>query len=88
MHYGMHMREAFCDWLEEGCPPLASVEVNYEPQVWSAERLLRRMLNCSDVMPGDLYREVVAVHGLERSRKQTYGSLARVLLDRANAMAA
>jgi hypothetical protein len=88
MHYPGHMREAFCDWLADGCPPLASVEVNYELQTWTAERLLRRMLKCSDVMPGGLYGEAVALYGLERSHKQTYGSLARVLLDRANATAA
>jgi len=31
-HYPGHLREAFCDWLDEGCPPLARVEVNYRPQ--------------------------------------------------------
>jgi hypothetical protein len=84
MHYGTHLRDAFCVWLDEGCPPLAAVEVNHRPEVWPAERLLRRMLNCSDVMPGELYREVVGRLDLDRSRKQTYGSVARVLLDRAN----
>jgi hypothetical protein len=77
MHYPGHLREAFCDWLDEGCPPLASVEVNYQPQTWAAERLLRRMLRCSDIMPGDFYREVVGRFDLERSRRQTYGSVAR-----------
>jgi hypothetical protein len=56
MHYPGHLREAFCDWLDEGCPPLARVEVNYGPQTWAADRLLRRMLRCSDVLPGSLYR--------------------------------
>jgi hypothetical protein len=42
------------------------------------------MLNCSDVMPAAYYQEAVERYGLERSRKQTYGSVARVLLDRAN----
>lgn len=84
MHYPGHLREAFCGWLDDGCPPLARVEVNYEPQTWAAERLLRRMLNCSDVMPGDFYREVARRYGLNRSQKQTYGSVARLLLDRVN----
>jgi hypothetical protein len=75
-HYPGHLREAFCDWLEEGCPPLARVEVNYRPQTWPAERLLRRMLNCSDIVPGDFYQEVVVRFGLNRSRRQTYGSIA------------
>ena len=79
-HYGTHLREAFCGWLEAGCPPEATVEVDYEPQTWETERLLRRMLNCSVVMPGSLYDEVVACYGLD-SRQQTYGSIARALLD-------
>lgn len=85
MHYPGHLREAFCEWLDEGCPPLAKVEVRYVPETWPAERLLRRMLNCSDIVSGCFYEDVVERYGLERSRKQTYGSLARVLLDRANA---
>jgi hypothetical protein len=87
MHYPGHLRESFHGWLHEGCPPLASVEVNYVPTVWTAERLLRRMLNCSDFMPGDAYREAVERFALDRSRRQTYGSVARVLLDRVNAAA-
>jgi hypothetical protein len=81
MHYGSHLREAFYEWLDEGCPPLARVEVNYKDEFWSADRLLRKMLACSDIMPGDLYREVVERYELERSRRQTCGSVARVLLD-------
>jgi hypothetical protein len=84
MHYPGHLREAFGDWLDEGCPPLAKVEVGYVPQTWPAEKLLRRMLNCSDIMPGEFYREVVERFDLDRSRRQTYGSVARVLLDRVN----
>jgi hypothetical protein len=84
MHFPGHLREAFCDWLEEGCPPLARVEIRYQAETWPAERLLRKMLNCSDIVPGDFSREVVERFGLELSRKQTYGSLARLLLDRVN----
>jgi len=43
--------------------------------------MLKRMLRRSDVMPGDFYREVVERLGLERSRRQTYASVALVLLD-------
>ena len=56
-------------------------KVDYEPQEWPAERLLRRMLQCSDIMPGDFYREIVEQLGLTPPRKQTYGSVATVLLD-------
>lgn len=80
-HYGTHLREAFCDWLDEGRPPLAQVEVNYEPQTWEAERLLRRMLNCSDVLPGSVYHDVAAELDADPAPKQTYGAVARALLD-------
>jgi hypothetical protein len=79
MHYGRHPRQAFCDWIDEGCPPLATVEVNYRPRVWTAEQLLQRMLNCSDITPGSFYAEAVETLGLQRSR-QTYGSVVRELL--------
>ena len=82
-HYGGHLRDAFLGWLEDGCPAKATVEVNYQPQTWPAERLLRRMLNCSDVMPGYDYREVVEQFGLEHAH-QTYGSVARALLVRSS----
>jgi hypothetical protein len=42
------------------------------------------MLGCSDIVPGGVYCEAVERFGLDRSRKQTYGSLARVLLDELN----
>ncbi len=57
------------------------VEVGYEPQLWPAERLLRKMLAYSDIMPGDFYRETVEQYDLEQSRKQTCGSVARALLE-------
>lgn len=81
MHYKSNLRDAFVAWLDEGCPPAAAVEVGYVPVVWPAEKLLRRMLACSDVMPGGVYRAAVDRFGLRRSRRQTYGSVARVLLD-------
>jgi hypothetical protein len=87
VHYPGHLRDAFLDWLDEGCPPLARVEVNHEPQTWTAEQLCRYMLRCSGIMPGEEYRWYVEQLGLERSRTQTYGSVARVLLDEIHAAA-
>jgi hypothetical protein len=52
MHYAGHWREAFCAWIEEGTPPLARVEVDYEPVTWTAEELLGRMVHCTNIMPG------------------------------------
>ena len=81
MHYPGHLRDAFYEWLEEGCPPLASVEVNYEPQTWEAERLLRKMLACSDILPRDVYELAVGQLDDDRVPSQTCGSVARALLD-------
>jgi len=85
MHYPGHLRDSFLEWLNEDCPPLARVEVDHTFVTWPAERLLQRMLRCSDVMPGSVYGDTVERLGLDRSRRQTYGSIARVLLDRSNA---
>jgi hypothetical protein len=46
------------------------------------------MLACSDIMPGDYYRDAAGKYRLERSRKQTYGSVARCLLDELHALTA
>jgi len=74
MHFGNHMRRAFGDWVDEGMPPLASVEQNYEPVVRPAEKLLGRMCHCSDVIPGTLCDE------LDLERGSTYARAAQRLL--------
>ena len=74
MHYGTHMRQAFCDWVDEGMPPLAAVEVNYEPVTWPADKLLGRMCHCSDIMPRDTCDQ------LELERGSTYARAAQRLL--------
>jgi hypothetical protein len=52
MHFPSHLREAFCEWADGGCQPDAWVEVHYERELWPSERLLGRMVHCSDVLPG------------------------------------
>jgi hypothetical protein len=81
MHYPGHIREAFLDWIDEGYPPIARVEVNYEEQAWPARRLMRRMLRCSDVMPSAAYRQVRQDFGLNRMTSQTYAAVARNLIE-------
>ena len=78
-HHGTHEREAFLAWLDEGCPPVARVEVEYRDQTVPAEALLVSMLSCNDVMSGIEYDTVVAELDLE-PRAQTYGAVARALL--------
>jgi hypothetical protein len=53
-HYPGHLREAFYNWLEQGRPPYAVVEVDYEPTSWTARQLLGRMAHCTDIMPADM----------------------------------
>ena len=74
MHYGTHMRQAFCDWIDEGMPPLAGCEENYTPITWTAEKLLGRMSHCTDIMPGSLCDE------LDLERGSTYARAAQRLL--------
>jgi hypothetical protein len=82
VHYPDHLRAAFYDWIEKGCLPLARVEVGHGSQVWPAERLLRKMVGCSDVTPDDFYWKVVHEFGAECSRRQTCGSVALALLNK------
>jgi hypothetical protein len=70
-HYGGHLREAFCDWVDAGCPADAVLEVHYEETVWPAERFLKLMQRCSDVLPRDYADELDA---------GTYGAASRKLL--------
>jgi hypothetical protein len=74
-HYPGHLRGAFCDWIDEGMPNVATVEVNYEEQQWPAERLLGKMWNCSDIMPSGLCSE------LDMELGSTYAMAARGLLE-------
>ena len=85
MHYGGHLREAFCDWIAADCPPKVELEDDYEPVIWSAERFLRRMLRCSDVLPGYVRDDVESMFP-EITEPETgaalysYGGVARWLL--------
>jgi hypothetical protein len=80
MHYGTHLREAFCDWLDEGCPPLAAVEEDYRLTTWPSERLLRTMLRCSDMLPRSQHE--AAIDMLRFDPGSSYGSVARAMLNR------
>jgi hypothetical protein len=37
MHYGTHLCQAFCDWVEDGMPSEAECEEAYRPVTWPAE---------------------------------------------------
>lgn len=74
MHYSGHVREAFANWVYEGMPETATVEVDYEEQEFSSEELVGEMGGCSDIMPSILCDELQLPQG------STYGQAARRLL--------
>jgi hypothetical protein len=79
MHYQGHLRDAFLAWLEDGMPEVTMVEVDYEMVAWPAQRLLGRMVHCTDTVPAESVRE--ATEGMLRPpRRQTHGALAQALL--------
>jgi hypothetical protein len=73
-HYGIHLREAFCRWVDEGMPANAEAAEGYVPVRWSAEKLLGRMTHCTDIMPRGVCEE------LELARGSTYSAAAQRLL--------
>jgi hypothetical protein len=85
MHYGGHLREAFCDWVEAGMPAVSTVEVNYEPAAMTWERFMRRMERCSDVLPSYTWSQIRDQYGDTWDEdgdgpEASYGSVARWLL--------
>jgi hypothetical protein len=59
MHYPSHLRDRFCQWVEEGMPEAATVEINYEVREEPARDFAFRFLGCTDLMPR-IAREQVA----------------------------
>jgi hypothetical protein len=81
MHYPSHMRDRFLEWVDAGYPTVAVVERNYEEHEVPAETMLREMLRCSDVLPGDVAEQISEELGLEPdSWRRTYRAAARRLL--------
>ena len=69
--------EAFVGW-EAGEPePTVEHEVAYQPQEIPISRACDLLWNCTDVIPGDVFRELQG-HGLVIGR-QTYAACARAM---------
>ena len=78
MHYPGHIREAFEEWVEAGMPPIAALEVQYEPRQVPASRLLGMLWHCTDIMPGNLRQQLEDdLPGLKGCR--TYAAAAQAL---------
>jgi hypothetical protein len=81
MHYTVQSRGRFADWVEEGFPSVAVIDVNHEERQIDADLMLRRMRRCTDVLPSALGETIGVRLGLESSlRGRTYGEAARRLL--------
>lgn len=59
MHYPGHLRDRFCQWVTEGMPETATVEIDYEVSEEPAHDFAFRFLGCTDLMPR-IERERVA----------------------------
>jgi hypothetical protein len=78
---------AFMDW-EEGDPePVVEYQINYEPHEIPISRACTLVWNCTDVIPGNLYRWLRDDCGLE-VRAQTYAACARAMYAAINAQLA
>ena len=84
MHCGGHLRDAFCQWLDDGMPPDIEMDVcfggfnnpaaRWESQTWPSEKLLGRLCHCTDIMPGDVCAQ------LELEPGSTYARAAQRLI--------
>jgi hypothetical protein len=64
MHVGGHLREAFCDWVEQGMK--GKPKIDYEPV--EVKWLLVRFWHCSDIMPWMLCNDLEMRHGSTYAR--------------------
>jgi hypothetical protein len=76
MHYPGHIREAFTDWIYDGRPDMAIIEVDYEERQFPAEHLLLQLWRCTDIMPGHACEE------FDIPRGSTYASAAQAEMRR------
>jgi len=51
MHYPSHLRERFCQWVSEGMPETATVEIDYEVMEEPDRECTLRFIGCTDLMP-------------------------------------
>ena len=54
MHSPGHIRQAFENWVDDGMPDVATVEVGYELRQVPASHLLGMVWHCTDIMPSIL----------------------------------
>jgi hypothetical protein len=88
-HAGGYIREAaldafiaWMDWDGTSPEPTVEYEIKYEPHRISISRACGLVWNCTDIVPGDVFRDLQsdledAGHAVKR---QTYGACAQAIL--------
>jgi hypothetical protein len=84
-HAPGHVREtfgdavdAFLNWKPGEAEPVVEYEVNYEPNLISISRACTLVWNCTDIAPGELFRELRDDGQLE-IKSLTYAACARAM---------
>ncbi len=80
MHFGGHWREAFCDWVDAGCPAEVELEVSYEPTTWDRRRFLGKMSHCSDVLPQETSASLCERFPQLEDGRRSYAAAAQFIL--------
>jgi hypothetical protein len=86
-HAPAHVRDTACAafeaWLAwDGSEPEPTVkyEIQYEPHEIPSSRALKLVWNCTDIVPGLIFDQLVQDGGLQVQRR-TYAACARAILD-------
>lgn len=88
-HYGGHMRDAFCELIEEwaaaGKPPASwPLEEDFSEEEWPTPTFLREFLGCTDILPRSDRDLVLGILGEDDEQEViTYARAASRLLSRA-----
>jgi hypothetical protein len=82
MHYPVHRREGFAQWVDGGFPAVAVIGAKNQERQVPAVVMLHGMRRCSDVLPSVLAEAIGDQLGLQQKhwRGRTYGEAARRLL--------
>jgi hypothetical protein len=75
--------EAYADWNGIGPEPTVEFEVHYKPRPIPISKVCGLVWNCTDILPGGAWDELIGNDVLPGQR--TYASAARALLTRLRA---
>lgn len=78
-YYASDLRDVFLEWLDEGRPAMATMDVDYAPTQIPAIRLLGGLAECTDALPVEYTHDLDEFVGAG-TYDGTYGGAAKVLL--------